>query len=146
MEAIGRHRSPETKMKTLGIDFGLRKIGLALGFDQLAQPYLVLKVKDHQQALNQIKDICQKEAVQKIILGVSEGKMADQTLDFGYQLRKVTGLPIYFEDETLTSQEAEELMFKIGKPQKKRQKQIDSISATLILQNFLDKKIRNSEL
>ncbi len=127
-------------MKILGIDFGIKKIGLAISEGQLAEPYKQLKVKSSKSKVEEIKKICEKEGIEKIIIGISEGFMADQTLDFGYQLRKVTGIPVEFEDETLTSEEAKALMVKIGKPLKKRQKQIDAISASLILQNYLDRQ------
>lgn len=127
-------------MRILGIDFGIKKIGLAISEGQLAEPYKQLKVKSSKSKVEKIKRICEEEKIEKIIIGISEGLMAEQTLDFGYQLRKVTGLPIEFEDETLTSEEAKNLLVKIGKPKKKRQKQIDAISAALILQNYLDRK------
>lgn len=127
-------------MKILGIDFGIKKIGLAISEGQLAEPYQQLTINNQQLAIKKIKTISQQEEVDKIVIGISEGLMADQTLDFGFQLRKATGLPIEFEDETLTSEEAKNLLVKIGKPKKKRQKEIDAISAALILQNYLDRQ------
>lgn len=127
-------------MRILGIDFGIKKIGLAISEGQLAEPYRIIRIRNQELGIRKIKNICLKEKVEKIIIGISEGLMAEQTLDFGYQLRKVTGLPVEFEDETLTSEEAKNLLIKIGKPKKKRQKQIDAISAALILQNYLDRQ------
>lgn len=144
MEALTGQSAPGPDMRILGIDFGIKKIGLAISEGQLAEPYGKLKMNPpgggEKLKIEKIKRICEKEGIKKIIIGISEGLMAEQTLDFGYQLRKVTGLPIEFEDETLTSEEAKNLLVKIGKPKKKRQKQIDAISAALILQNYLDRK------
>lgn len=121
-------------MRFLGIDFGLKKIGLAISEGFLAEPFGVFKNKD------QLIKICQKQEIKKIIIGISEGKMAKKTRDFGSQLALQTGLPVEYQDETLTSEEAKKLMVKIGKPKEKRQKQGDAIAAALILQSYLDQQ------
>ena len=118
-------------MKLLGIDFGLKNIGLAFSEGFLAEPLGTVKNE------YQVQQICDKHQVEKIIIGLSEGKMADQTKLFGEKLRKLTALPIEYQDETLTSEEAKRLMVKIGKPKKKRQEQSHAIAAALILQNYL---------
>ena len=120
-------------MKLLGIDFGLKNIGLAISDGLLAETFGVIKNE------NQIIRICQEQGIEKIIIGLSEAKMAKKTREFGERLTRITGLTVEYQDETLTSQEAKELMVKIGKPKKKRQKQIDTIAAALILQSYLDK-------
>ena len=120
-------------MKLIGIDFGFKNIGLAIFEGYLVEPRNIVKNEA------QIKRICQKHKIEKIIIGISEGKMANKTKIFGEKLKKITGLTIEYQDETLTSEEAKELMVKIGKPKKKRQKQGHSIAAALILQRYLDK-------
>lgn len=121
-------------MKLLGIDFGLKNIGLAIAEGFLVEPVGVIKAE------NQIKRVCQEHGIEKIIIGFSEAKMAKKTRQFGKRLTRVTGLPVEYQDETLTTEEAKELMVKIGKPKKKRQEQTDAIAAALILQSYLDRQ------
>ena len=121
-------------MKFLGIDFGLKNIGLAMSEGFLVEPLSV--VKD----VKQISRICQEYKIEKIIIGLSEGEMAKKTRAFGEKLARQTSLPVEYQDETLTSEEAKELMVKIGKPKKKRQGQAHAIAASLILQAYLERR------
>ena len=121
-------------MRILGIDFGEKNIGLAIAEGFLTEPLGVVRTE------KAIKRICKEKGVGKIVIGLSEGEMAKKTREFGERLKKVTGLPVEYQDETLTSEEAKELMLKIGKPKKKRQTQVDSIAAALILQSYLDQQ------
>lgn len=120
-------------MKLLGIDFGEKNIGLALAVGPLAEPLGTVK------NLKAVQQICQEQGIEKIIIGLSEGKMAEKTRRFGQHLAQLTGLPIVYQDETLTSVEAEAMMIKSAKPRRKRRTQRDAFSACLILQNYLDK-------
>lgn len=121
-------------MKILGIDFGLVNLGLAMTEGSLVEPFGVIKDK------KQIKRVCQEHKIEKIVIGLSEGEMAEESRRFGRKIASITGLPVEYQDETLTTKEAKELMVKIGKPKKKRQKQADAIAAALILQNYLSRK------
>jgi putative Holliday junction resolvase len=125
-------------MNLLGIDFGEKKIGLALATGPLAEPIGVIKaIRDRQQAIRSIKRICQEQEIEKIILGISEGKTAEKTKKFAQELGEIIGLPIEFQDETLTTNEAVAKMREIGK----KVKDEDAISAALILQAYLDKSV-----
>jgi len=125
-------------MNLLGIDFGEKKIGLALATGPLAEPIGVIKaIRDRQQSISRIKRICQEQEIGKIILGISEGKMAEKTKKFSQELGEIIGLPIEFQDETLTTNEAVAKMREIGKKVKNE----DAISAALILQAYLDKSV-----
>jgi putative Holliday junction resolvase len=121
-------------MKFLGIDFGEKNIGLAIAEDFLVEPAGVVK------SARAVQKICQEQTIEKIIIGISEGKMAKKTHNFGSQLASLTGLSIEYQDETLTSEEAKKLMVKIGKPKKKRQEQGDAVAAALILKAYLDQQ------
>lgn len=120
-------------MRILGIDFGLKKIGLAIAENGFINPLGLVKNKE------QIARICQEQAVEKIVIGLSEKTMGRKTRQFGEELKKLTNLPLVYQDETLTSEDAKNLMVEISKPKKKRQEQIDLIAACLILQNYLEK-------
>ena len=126
-------------MKIIGIDYGRKKIGLAIGDTQskFAEPLSVIRFKSEAQAFIQIGELVMVEKVEKIVLGVSEGKMAQETRKFGQKLQKELGIPIIFQDETLTSLDAQELSIAAGINRKKRREMEDAYAASIILQNFL---------
>lgn len=133
-------------MKYLGIDYGQSHIGLALSNGFLAEPYENIKyqisnIKNQNQSLKIIKNIVTGEKIDKIIIGISEGKMAGKTKKFGEVLKKITGLPVEYYDETLTSQEAVRKMIEAGKRKKTRKEREHNIAACLILQGYLDSRI-----
>src|SRR6266404_4505861 len=66
----------------LGIDFGLSKIGVALSFGSLSEPYKTLRYKTKEELILKLKQIIEKEKVEKIIVGMSEGEMAKKTKEF----------------------------------------------------------------
>jgi len=124
----------------LGIDYGLRKIGLAIGDtkSKLAEPYKVLKVGSDKDALCKIDKVLLEEKAGKIVIGISEGKMAKDTEMFVKSLIKKIDTPVVLQDETLTTQHAQDLSIKAGVKRKKRRRLEDAYAATLMLQSYLD--------
>lgn len=129
--------------KILGIDYGKSKIGVSVGdtASKLAEPLIVLKVKNTEDAIKRLKKVVREQKVDRIVLGVSEGEMAKRTLKFGKELQDKLGTEVLFQDETLTTKEAQRLSQKAGIGRKKRKKMEDAYSATLILQNFMDTRL-----
>lgn len=132
-------------MTYLGIDYGENHLGLAISNGILAQPYNLskakseeLKSKNQNVKLETIKEILTKENINKVIIGFSEGKIAEEIKDFGEKLRKEVSLPIEYQDETLTSQEAVKKMIEAGRGKKYRKVNEHNIAACLILQSYLD--------
>lgn len=122
----------------LGIDYGLRNIGLAVSYGFLAEPVRTLKVKDKPEAIKKIKRIIKEKQISKVVLGITEKEMADKTKDFAQALREATKLPVVLWDETLTTHEARQKMFESGRPRAKRKTAEHQIAACLILQEYLD--------
>ncbi|OGD61886.1 hypothetical protein A2160_00805 [Candidatus Beckwithbacteria bacterium RBG_13_42_9] len=125
-------------MKYLGIDFGLHHLGLAINFDKLAEPLTQISYQDGEKVVEKIASICRYEGIDQIVLGISEGKMADRTRGFGKRLHQTTGKIVNYQDETLTSQEAKEKSLEAGVPKERRGKINHQTAAALILQAFLD--------
>ena len=125
-------------MRVLGIDFGLSKIGLAFADDSLAQPMMVLK--DHQKTLSRVAQVVEQEKVEKIVIGVGEGKIGRKAREYGRRLEETVGVEVVFEDETLTTREAIAKMIEAGKKRKYRQEKEDAFAAAIILQTYLDKQ------
>ena len=125
-------------MKILGIDFGLNNFGLAISDGVLAEPLRQIKVSFPQQAISKLRSICQKNQVQKIVIGLPEGRLVEKIKEFGKELKQAVNIPVVFQDETLTSKKATEKMIEAQKPLKKRRKEKHVFSACLILQDYLD--------
>lgn len=123
-------------MKLLGVDFGLKKVGLALAQSGLAQPLMVVPTKI---ALKKILSLSQAHQIEKIIIGKPTGPIEEAAQGFGLQLGQLTGLPIEFQDETLTSQDALAKMIQSKKRKKVRTQQEDAWAAACLLEAYLEK-------
>lgn len=122
-------------MRYLGIDYGLRKIGLAISEGQIASIFDVIEIKGLDDALLKIKQIIKEEEIDRVVIGISEGKSGEAAKRFANLLKKE--IEVIEVDETLTSQDAKAMMIKLNVGREKRKKE-DAYSAALILQNFLD--------
>lgn len=121
-------------MRYLGVDFGLRRVGLARSEGQLASPWKVIEGKGLANIVAKIK----KEArgFDRVVVGVPEGKMGKIVRKVAKILRE-SGSEVMVVDETLSSQHATTLMVELDLPRKKRAVN-DAYSAAIILQNYLD--------
>ena len=126
------------KMRILGIDYGRKKMGLALSDGPLAEPYKILRYQDIEILREKIKKIVKELEIEKVVVGLSEGKMAEETKEFAKNLEEKLGLSVILQDETLTTHEAQDLSIKAGIKRKKRKTMEDAYSAALILQSYLD--------
>lgn len=124
-------------MEYLCIDFGLKHLGLALADGPLAEPLCEKKYKNSKELFNYLKQVCEDQAINKIIVGLPEGRLAETVKKFGTELAGLTGREVIYQDETLSSREAKNKLLDAGAPQKKRR--LDHrAAAALILQEFLD--------
>lgn len=138
-------------MKLLGIDYGKRKIGLAMADSdsKISAPYDVLKYKKEELVLNKIKDICQNEKIEKIIIGLplsDEGEPTESSLSaevFGKKLGEKIDLPIEFISEAFSSSQArmdrQSMIDSLGGDNigGMGDEYLDSHSAAIILDNYL---------
>lgn len=122
-------------MVILGIDFGLKHIGLAIAEGPLAEPLASLSLSE--KIAEEIQQICLKQHVGKIVIGISEGSMADKTREFASKLQKSIQTPVVFHDETLSTKLALTKLRESGANLAKRKSE-HKFSATLILQDYLD--------
>lgn len=126
-------------MRYLGIDYGKKRIGLALSDEEgnIAFPRTQLTTYNLQLTTKFIRDIIKKEGVEKIVVGLPVtfgGKESAQTAEarvFGEKLQKAVQLPVEFENELLTTKMA----LKSGVAKNK----VDAASAAIILQSYLDR-------
>lgn len=127
-------------MSVLGIDYGRKKMGLALAESKLAEPYKVIRIKSIDQIIKEIVKIVEVERVEKVIVGVSEGKMGEEAKKFASALSFKLSAKVETFDETLTTHEAQELSQEAGIRRSKRKNLEDAYAATVILQGYLDSR------
>ncbi len=134
-------------MKYLGIDYGSKRIGLAISDDlgTLAFPKEILH--SDKNALERIAEIVKEDKIEAFVVGESmnnmgkANKIEDEVVFFVRNLENKFKLPIHREKEFFTSVEARR---GVGKPEKTRklqntEKRVDAEAAALILQRYLDR-------
>ena len=72
--------------KILGIDYGRKKIGLSIAEGKLASPLKVLRAKSESEAILKIKNEVEKEEIERIVVGISEGEMGEEIKEFVVRL------------------------------------------------------------
>ena len=141
-------------MRTLAIDLGARRVGLALSDEggRLATPYEVMEVSSPEQAAEGVARVIEREGVARVVLGLplnmddSLGPQARQTISWGRALQARVGKPVVFVDERLSSFDAEQQLIarkrggeRITRQDKKQR--LDAIAAATLLQEFLDGRL-----
>jgi len=132
-------------MRYLGIDYGHRKVGLAISDEAgaFAFPYQVLPNFSQDKLIENIKDIIAKEKIDKVVIGESldlsgeVNPVQTSILHFKEALGKEAGLEVVFEREFFTTWEAKRII-----DEKQTDKQTDARAAALILKSYLDKSPR----
>ena len=131
----------------LGIDYGTVRIGLALSdpTGTLASPLPFLENQSLQQVITALSELIQTHQIEGLIIGLPRnmdgtyGPSAQKVRDFIAQIQKSISLPITPIDERLTTAQASKQLSSIGMNQKQLRKKVDSSSACLILQQYLDR-------
>lgn len=129
-------------MNILALDYGLKKIGVALATTPIAEPIGIIHHtlgKDSQisaAVLDRVGRLTQDHAIEKIIVGISEGKSAEQAQTFAQVLRDTFALDVEEVDETLTTHDA--LSKRAHQKKSKRQTPDDDLAAAVLLQEYLD--------
>ncbi len=129
-------------MQILGLDYGDKKVGLAYASAFLAEPLMVVRFERVHELVEKLKKIVADYKIEKIVVGISEGSSAEKSMEFGYKLKDELNLEVEFQDETLTTEEANTLSREANISNSKRKSLEDAYAATIILQNYLDKKIK----
>ncbi|MFZ5438130.1 MAG: Holliday junction resolvase RuvX [Patescibacteria group bacterium] len=125
-------------MSYLAIDFGTKRVGVAVSRGTLAVPLVVLANEDN--LFEELLKIIEQEETQKIIVGLSENEMALKTEEFVRELKAKTEIPVEFADETLSSREVEQRLQNQGIKHKVRSGPIDHFAAAIILENWLEQQ------
>ncbi len=133
-------------MRTLGLDIGKRRIGVAVSdpLGLLARPVETVRSVSLNVDVARIAELARLLEAEVIVVGDplhmsgEAGTMSGRAHKFGEMLREVSGLTVAYCDERLTSVEAERILRDQGVPPRKAREQIDAVAAAVILQSYLN--------
>lgn len=138
----------------MGLDVGSRTIGIAVS-DPLgwtAQGIEIIKINEDKgdYGIERMKELTESYEVERFIVGLpknmdsSIGPRAEASLEYGKLLEETFGLPVEYQDERLTTMQANRMLIEEGNASRKKRKQvIDKLAAVMILQGYLDRKANN---
>lgn len=143
--------------RVLGLDVGTKTIGVAVSdpFGWTAQGLEIIQIDEANEdfGLSRLGEIVSEYDVRTFIVGLpknmdgSIGERAEASIRFGKLLTEEFNLPVEYEDERLTTVQANRMMIEEGNVSRKnRKKVIDKIAAMMILQNYLDRKDKMKEV
>ncbi len=134
-------------MRALGIDFGERRIGIAISDPEgrLAVPLATVERETDRRAIGRIAEIAAREGVARLVVGEpvgldgERGPAARRARAFAARLAERTGLPCELVDEALTSVEARQRLAAAGADLRRDPGRIDAVAAQILLQDALDR-------
>jgi putative Holliday junction resolvase len=130
----------------LAIDYGSKRTGLAIcdADETIATPLSVVEGRAH--LVEKVVSLIDSEGIGAVVLGLpfnadgSEGPQAERVRRFGVRLAEKIEVPVYFQDERLSSFSAERKLADARLTRKKKAKRLDAVAAAEILQMFLEQK------
>ena len=140
-------------MRIMGLDYGSKTVGVAISDELLltAQGKEIIRRNEEnklRKTLARIEQLIQEYGVEKIVLGLplnmdeSVSERSQFCLEFKDKIERRTGIPVDMLDERLTTVEADEIMDEAGIKGKKRKEYVDMIAAQIILQDYLDNRLK----
>jgi len=138
---------PETG-RFLGVDFGTRRIGLAVSDPSgaIAFPAGTLERRGLRRDLESLCALVKEREVARIVVGLPlhmdgrRGPEAEAAEKFATQLGEATGLPVDLFDERWTTREAERVLAETGRRGRKRRQVVDSVAASILLRAYLEQR------
>ncbi|MBO0476634.1 Holliday junction resolvase RuvX [Vagococcus sp. DIV0080] len=138
-------------MRIMGLDVGSKTVGVAVS-DPLgwtAQGIEIIRINEAEGVfgIERVAELVKEYKVTEFVVGLPKnmnntiGPRAEASMAYGKLLEEAFGLPIHYQDERLTTVQAERMLVEQANTSRaKRKKVIDKVAAVMILQNYLDKK------
>ena len=138
-------------MRYLGLDLGSRTLGVSIsdatGF--IASSLTTIRHnEEYDKLLDEVVNLVNENKIDAIVLGFPKnmnntiGPKGELSIEFKEKLESRLDIPIYLQDERLTTKSATDTLIQGNVRRKDRKKVVDSLAATIILQSFLDKEGR----
>lgn len=131
----------------LGIDYGTKRVGLAIS-DDLGLTATPLEVVPRGELEAALRRIDEDYALESVIVGLPtalgghEGESAEGARELGAKIGRLLGVEVEYVDERFTSRMAESALLEAGMRRRKRKETVDKVAAAIILQAFLDSRRR----
>lgn len=133
-------------MNLIGIDYGQKRIGLAISRQGMAFPFRTIVKSTKDKLFADLLGIVAQEKIEAIVLGLPLDMNGEETLttrqvrNFRDSLARRTPLPIHFVNEALTSFDAANRLREAGIPARRHAEMLDQMAAVCILESFLENR------
>jgi putative Holliday junction resolvase len=132
----------------MGLDVGSRTVGVAVSdlLGWTAQGVEIIRINEDEEnfGFDRLGELIKEYKVEKLVLGLPKnmnntiGPRAEASMEYGKKVEELFHLPVEYQDERLTTVQAERMLINNDTSRAKRKKVIDKLAAVLILQNYLD--------
>lgn len=137
-------------MRIMGLDVGSKTVGVAisdpLGFTAQGLEIIAIDEEANQFGFDRLSELVKEYQVTKFVVGLpknmnnTSGPRVEASQAYGEKIEKLFQLPVDYQDERLTTVQAERMLVEQADISRaKRKKVIDKLAAQLILQNYLDR-------
>jgi putative Holliday junction resolvase len=135
-------------LRILGVDWGERRIGLAVSDPSgvIASPLPTLKVKGREEAVAGVAKAAAQQEAERIVVGLpllmsgEQGRAAEAALRFADLLRERTGLTVETYDERLTSAMSRRRLHEAGVKTGRAKEKVDQGAAVALLESYLQRR------
>lgn len=140
--------------RVLALDVGEKTIGVAVSDESgtFAFPGEAIRRQEgYRRDMAALRALVAERDIGEIVVGLplmmngSRGVQAQKVEEFVETLRRFVQVPIYFQDERLSTREAEKVLTAAERGREARKQAVDSMAASVILQSYLDRKRRSAE-
>ena len=133
-------------MRILGIDYGTKRVGLAMSDElkMIAQPLEFVPAEPIEPLVNRLREIMAEKPAELILVGLPRnmdgtyGPAAEKVRSFVQRLAKELPVPIKTWDERLTSAQANRILIQADVRRQDRKQKVDKMAAAILLQSYLD--------
>jgi len=141
-------------MRYLGLDLGSRTLGVSVSDKTgliASKVETIHHNEEYDRLLDDVEKLSKELEIEAIVLGFPKnmnntiGPKGELSLEFKEKLEKKLNIPVYLQDERLSTKSAIDTLIKGDVSRKDRKKVVDSVAATIILQTFLDRRDKNEE-
>ena len=138
-------------MRYLGLDLGSRTLGVSISDATVFIASSLTTIRhneEYNKLLDEVVNLVNENKIDAIVLGFPKnmnntiGPKGELSIEFKEKLESRLDIPIYLQDERLTTKTATDTLIQGNVRRKDRKKVVDSLAATIILQSFLDKEGR----
>jgi putative Holliday junction resolvase len=129
--------------RVLGVDYGTKRVGLALS-DEIGLTAQPLEVVERADLADRLEDLAGEYDIGTVVVGLPtglsghEGDSASAARELGAEISEVVGVEVVFVDERFTSRIAESALVESRMRRRERKTTIDKVAAAIILQAYLD--------